>query len=34
MELTRAGQLDEAEAAYKQVLAKDPEVVEAHYNLG
>jgi tetratricopeptide (TPR) repeat protein len=34
MELTRAGQLDEAEAAYKQVLAKDPSVVEAHYNLG
>ena len=34
MELTRAGKLDEAEAAYKQVLAKDPSVVEAHYNLG
>jgi tetratricopeptide (TPR) repeat protein len=34
IELTRAGKLDEAEAAYKQVLAKDPNVVEAHYNLG
>ena len=34
MELTQAGKLDEAEAAYKQVLAKDPSVVEAHYNLG
>jgi len=34
MELTRAGRLDEAEAAYKEVLAKDPSVVEAHYNLG
>jgi tetratricopeptide (TPR) repeat protein len=34
MELTQAGKLDEAEAAYKQVLARDPSVVEAHYNLG
>lgn len=34
MELTRAGRLDEAEAAYKEVLEKDPSVVEAHYNLG
>jgi tetratricopeptide (TPR) repeat protein len=34
IELTRAGKLDEAEAAYKEVLAKDPKVVEAHYNLG
>jgi tetratricopeptide (TPR) repeat protein len=34
MELTQAGKLDEAEAAYRQVLAKDPSVAEAHYNLG
>ena len=34
VELTRAGKLDEAEVAYKQVLAKDSSVVEAHYNLG
>jgi len=34
MELTQAGKLDEAEAAYKEVLAKDPTVPEAHYNLG
>lgn len=32
--LTKAGRLDEAEAAYKEVLAKDPSVFEAHYNLG
>lgn len=34
MELTKAGRLDEAEAAYKEVLARDGSVVEAHYNLG
>jgi len=34
MELTQAGRLDEAEAAYKEVLTRDPSVVEAHYNLG
>jgi tetratricopeptide (TPR) repeat protein len=34
MELTRDGRLEEAEAAYKEVLEKDPSVVEAHYNLG
>jgi tetratricopeptide (TPR) repeat protein len=34
MELTQAGKLEEAEAAYKEVLANDPTVVEAHYNLG
>jgi tetratricopeptide (TPR) repeat protein len=34
MELTRAGRLDEAEASYKEVLAVDPSVVEAHFNLG
>jgi tetratricopeptide (TPR) repeat protein len=34
MELTQAGKLDEAEAAYREVLAADPSVAEAHYNLG
>jgi len=34
LELTEAGRLEEAEAAYKEVLANDPTVVEAHYNLG
>jgi tetratricopeptide (TPR) repeat protein len=34
MELTQAGRLEEAEAEYKRVLAADPSVVEAHYNLG
>lgn len=34
MELTQAGRLEEAEAAYKEVLALDPSVVEARYNLG
>lgn len=34
MELTGAGRLDEAEAAYREVLARDATVVEAHYNLG
>ena len=34
MELTQAGRIEEAEAAYKEVLANDPTMVEAHYNLG
>ena len=34
MELTQAGRLEEAEAAYKEVLAQDHSVVEARYNLG
>jgi tetratricopeptide (TPR) repeat protein len=34
MELTRAGKLEEAEIAYKEVLAQDPNMVEALYNLG
>ncbi|HEX9187681.1 MAG TPA: tetratricopeptide repeat protein [Vicinamibacteria bacterium] len=34
MELTKAGKLDEAEAVYKDVLARDPSIAEAHYNLG
>jgi len=33
LELTQAGKLDEAEAAYKKLLAED-EIPEAHYNLG
>lgn len=34
LELTQAGKLDEAEAAYKELLAKAPMIPEAHYNLG
>jgi tetratricopeptide (TPR) repeat protein len=34
MELTQAGRFEEAEAAYKEVLARDPSMVEARYNLG
>ena len=34
LDLTQAGKLDEAEAAYKELLAKSPMVPEAHYNLG
>jgi tetratricopeptide (TPR) repeat protein len=34
MELTQAGRLEEAEAEYKKVLAEDPSMVEARYNLG
>jgi tetratricopeptide (TPR) repeat protein len=33
-ELTQAGQLDQAEAAYKEILVKHPSVAEVHYNLG
>jgi len=33
-ELLRAGKLDEAEAAFNDILAKTPSVPEAHYNLG
>jgi len=32
--LTQQGQLDEAEALYKEILAKAPSVPEVHYNLG
>lgn len=34
VELTKAGKLDEAEAAYRQILAKDPAIPQVHYNLG
>lgn len=34
VELQSAGQLDEAEAAYKAILEKAPEVPEVHQNLG
>jgi tetratricopeptide (TPR) repeat protein len=34
IELTQAGQYDQAEAAYKEILAKNPNVPEVHYNLG
>jgi len=33
-ELVQAGQLDQAEAAYKEIVAKSPSVAEVHYNLG
>ncbi len=33
-ELTAAGQWDEAEAAFKEIIAKSPSVPEVHYNLG
>lgn len=33
-ELTQAGQYDQAEAAYKEILVKNPSVPEVHYNLG
>lgn len=33
-DLLRAGKLDEAEAAFNDILAKNPSVPEAHYNLG
>jgi tetratricopeptide (TPR) repeat protein len=32
--LTQAGKLDEAEAAYKAILTKEPNVPEVHQNLG
>jgi tetratricopeptide (TPR) repeat protein len=34
LDLTQAGKLDEAEAAYKGILAQDPTVVEVYQNLG
>jgi tetratricopeptide (TPR) repeat protein len=34
VELTQAGKYDEAEAAYKEILAKNANVAEVHYNLG
>jgi len=34
IELTQAGQFDQAEAAYKEILVKSPSVAEVHYNLG
>lgn len=33
-DLGKAGKLDEAEAAYKEVVAKAPNIPEAHVNLG
>jgi tetratricopeptide (TPR) repeat protein len=33
-DLGKAGKLDEAEAAYKEVIAKAPHIPEAHLNLG
>jgi len=33
-ELTQAGKLDEAEAAYKEILVKDAAIPAVHYNLG
>jgi cytochrome c-type biogenesis protein CcmH/NrfG len=33
-ELTQAGQLDQAEVLYKEILVKHPSVPEVHYNLG
>ncbi len=33
-ELMQQGKLDEAEAAYKALLAKTPNIAEAYYNLG
>jgi predicted Zn-dependent protease len=34
VEASRAGKLDEAEAAYKEILEKLPDLAEVHYNLG
>jgi tetratricopeptide (TPR) repeat protein len=34
LDLTQAGQLDEAAAAYKEILVKAPSIPEVHYNLG
>jgi len=34
VDLAQAGKLDEAEEAYKAVLAKNDQIPEAHYNLG
>src|SRR5262249_35303730 len=34
IELTQSGKLDEAEAAYKAILAKSPNIPEVYQNLG
>jgi tetratricopeptide (TPR) repeat protein len=34
VKLAQEGKLDEAEAAYKEILTKAPSVAEVHYNLG
>lgn len=34
IDLTSAGKLDEAEAAYKEILATHPSIPQVHYNLG
>jgi tetratricopeptide (TPR) repeat protein len=34
IEQTQAGQLEQAEATYKEILVKNPSVPEVHYNLG
>jgi tetratricopeptide (TPR) repeat protein len=34
LDLTQSGQLDQAEAAYKEILVKAPSIPEVHYNLG
>src|SRR5262245_13730706 len=34
IDLTQAGKLDEAEAAYKSILEKDPSIPEVYQNLG
>jgi tetratricopeptide (TPR) repeat protein len=34
IELTQAGQWDQAETAFKELAAKNPTVAEVHYNLG
>src|SRR5262249_20862877 len=34
IELTQSGKLDEAEAAYKEILAKSPNIPEVYQNLG
>ncbi len=34
IELAQAGKVDEAEAAYKELLTKAPSIPEIHYNLG
>jgi tetratricopeptide (TPR) repeat protein len=34
LELSKQGKLDEAEAIYKEILAKNPTIPQVHYNLG
>jgi Flp pilus assembly protein TadD len=34
VQATQAGRFDEAEAAFKEILAKQPGISQAHYNLG